>query len=128
MAEIRARRYPLGPVGAGSVAGDFHSLFVALEQAEVERDDARAVANDGWAWVDEALKALGAETVFDIANAKACAEQLAADLAEMREALEGLRAAIKAQVEAGHPVSIKVSAASGRARSVLARTERNAER
>jgi hypothetical protein len=42
-----------------------------LAQAEADRDKWKKYAAEGWAWLDEALKALGVETVFDIPKAGA---------------------------------------------------------
>lgn len=41
-----------------------HKAEVARLQEQLET--ARQVADDGWAWVEKALAALGVETVFDI--------------------------------------------------------------
>jgi hypothetical protein len=70
---------------AERAAADYFDAFQdekrRRESAERERDEARNLWEEGWAWASDALDALGLETVFDILDGKVTAIRERADRA-----------------------------------------------
>lgn len=66
-----------------------HNLRAALEEAERKAADSEKWGQEGWDWLDAALNALGAKTVFDIKAAEDRIRELEAALGAMRSNAEG---------------------------------------
>lgn len=103
-------------VAESKCACDRKRVLAALaELVEIARES-EAYAKEGWAWLDEALAALGVETVFDIAAAEARAGRAEEKIAEMTEYED----------TPGTPlprVSVKVISADGTVENFIPRVE-----
>lgn len=76
---------------------DPYELALALIKAEERLQESEAYAKEGWDWLEKALEALGAKTVFDIAGrkdafaaAEAARDAALADAERLAEALDTL--------------------------------------
>jgi hypothetical protein len=93
------------------LVGLTHEEQAALDALLARLAEAEAYAKEGWDWCEEALDALGVQTVFDIARAKAERDRC-------REALRRLIAAVD-EYPGSYPDREEETAALQQARAAL---------